>query len=371
MKFSIKKEIILNQLLHVSKALSNKNFIPILAGIKFELIESGLLLTGSDNEITIQAFIDSEKFNIIKLGSIVIPGKYIVEIIKKLPDEIINIEIVDGLKLLVSTQRTEFNLNGISAMEYPKINIEKNKKPIIISKNIFKNIINQTSFAFSLQETRPVLTGINFKLNKNTMECTATDSYRLAKKIISIENNDELFDIVIPGKNLIDLNKIIDDNDEKLEIHIFNNKIIFIFENITFQSKLINGSYPDTTKFIENINILKVYTNTLEFYDVIDRASLLTNDKEKNIVNLEIKDNILILTSNSPEIGKVEERMEIEKNNKVDLKISFSAKYMMEAIKAFESEKIEIIFNEETKPIILKNPYSDDLMQLVLPIRTY
>jgi len=372
MKFSIKKDLLLDNLLNVSRALSTKNLIPVLSGIKFDLTDDGLTLTGSDNEITIQAFIDSKTFNSIKNGSIIIQGKYIVEIIKKLPDDIINIEVIDGLKVLINTKNSEFNLNGMNASEYPKINLESTKKPIIINKTIFKSIINQTSFATSVQETRPLLTGINFKISDEKLECIATDSYRLAKKIIDIKETSEMFNIVVPSKNLNELCKILDDNDEKkLKINIFTNKIIFIFDNIIFQSKLLNGTYPDTSKLIPENYEIKIYATTSDLYDVIDRASLLTNDKEKNIVNLEIKENILIITSNSPEIGKVEEKLEIEKSNDLNLKISFSAKYMMDALKSLESEKVEITFNGEVKPIILKNKDMSNLIQLIVPIKTY
>ncbi len=375
MKFSIKKDLLLEKLLHVSKALSTKNLIPILSGIKFELNEKGLLLTGSDNDITIQAFISKEKdniFNIKNKGSIVIQGKYIVEIIRKLPDDIINIEVIDGLKVLIYTKNSEFNLNGMNASEYPKVDLEKNKKPIKISKKVLRNIINQTSFATSLQETRPLLTGINFKINKGKLECIATDSYRLAKKIIKIDKDINDINIVIPSKNLIELTKIlIDDSDDEIEMHIFNNKILFDFDQIIFQSKLLNGTYPDTSKLIPNDFILNITANTNELYDVIDRASLLTNDREKNIINLEVKNNNLIITSNVPEIGKVEEKMEIVKDNNNNFKISFSALYMMDALKALQSEKALISFNGEMKPIIIKDPDNDNLIQLILPIRTY
>jgi DNA polymerase-3 subunit beta len=374
MKFSIKKDVLLENLLYVDKALSTKNLIPILSGIKFDLTDKGLLLTGSDSDITIQAFINNDKKNQMTIennGSAVIQGKYIVEIIRKLPDEIVNIEVLDGLKILIYTKNAEFNLNGLNPTEYPKIELEINKKPIILNRRVFKNIINQTSFATSLQETRPLLTGINFKIYDNKLECIATDSYRLAKKIVEIDYNDELVNIVIPSKNLIELTKILNDSDKNIELHLYNNKILFKFDEIIFQSRLLNGTYPDTSKLIPNEFILKINSNTNDLYNVIDRVSLLTNDKEKNIVNLNIEKNVMILTSNAPEIGKVEEKMEIIKINEIDFKISFSARYMMEALRALQSEKVEISFNGDMKPIILMDPSTSNLIQLILPIRTY
>ena len=193
MKLKIKKEILLEGLNKVSKAISTKNLIPILSGIKFELNNEGLTLTASDNDITIQNFIPvNENMNIEKEGSIIIQGKYILDIVRKLHDEYINIEVIDELKIIIYTDNSEFNLNGINKNEYPNINLEKSKKIIYIKNKDFRNIINQTSFATSNDESRPVLTGINFKIIGNILECNATDSYRLAKKTIELEQYAEI-----------------------------------------------------------------------------------------------------------------------------------------------------------------------------------
>ncbi len=372
MKFKIKKEILLNNLFDVSKALSTKNLIPVLAGIKFDLEKEGLYLTCSDNDITIQTFIKKEDINIEKTGSVVLQGKYILDIIRKIPSDIVAIEIIDGFKTLIYTETSEFNLNGIDPSEFPKNNLELITNPIKIEKKIIKNIISQTSYATSTQETRPLLTGINFKIEKNSMECTATDSYRLAKTLIELkENYKEKVNIVIPGKNLLELVKILKEDNENLEIHIFSNKILFKFDNILFQSRLLSGTYPDTSSLIPNEYFLKIDLDLIEFYDVIDRASLLTSDREKNIVKLEINQKQMTVSSNSPEIGKVEEKMNINKDNDNEIQISFSAKYMMEALKAMANSKIEILFNGEVKPIIIKSPDNKNIIQLILPIKTY
>ena len=214
MKFSIKKEILLQSLNAVSKALSTKNLIPILSGIKFNLTKNGLFLSASDNDISIESFISEDKFDSIEeIGTTVIQGKYILEIIRKLDGNIIKFELLDGIKILITCGNSEFSLNCMDASDFPNLNIEEKKEPIIINKDDFKNLISKTSFAVSTQETRPILTGINFIINDNKLECIATDSYRLAKKYIILENRvKENINVVIPGKNLIELTKIIEDN---------------------------------------------------------------------------------------------------------------------------------------------------------------
>ena len=375
MKLTIKKELLLNALNKVSKAISTKNLIPVLAGIKFELKKKKLTLTASDNDITIQTTIESandDDFKIEQEGSIIIQGKYILDIVRKLPDKFINIEVIDELKIVIYTENSEFNLNGINESEYPNIGLEESKKKVLIKASVFKDIVNQTAFAASNEESKPVLTGINFNIVGDILECNSTDSYRLARKIVKLNTiSEENYNIVIPSHNILEFSRIIDDEDSDIELHIFNNKILFKTGNVKFESRLINGTYPNTSNLLPDDSYLVVSTNLNAFYDVIDRVSILTSDKEKNIVTLETNGDMLILKSSSVEIGRVEEKMPITKNNSENIKISFSAKYMMEALKSFSTETVDIHFVGEIKPILIKSSEDETLTQLVLPIRTY
>lgn len=375
MKFTIKKELLLEALSKVSKAISTKNLIPVLAGVKFELKKKKLTLTASDNDITIQTTIDStneEDFKIESEGSIIIQGKYILDIVRKLPDKYINIEVIDELKILIYTENSEFNLNGINESEYPNVGLEESKKKLDIKAGVFKSIVYQTAFASSNEESKPVLTGINFNIVGDILECNSTDSYRLARKVIKLDKvSEENYNIVIPSHNILEFTKILGEDEDNVELHIFGNKILFKTGNLKFESRLINGTYPNTSNLLPEDSFLVVSTNLNDFYNVIDRVSILTSDKEKNIVTLETQGNTLILKSSSVEIGRVEEKMAISKNNEEDIKISFSAKYMMEALKSFSTETVDLHFVGEIKPILIKSNEDESLTQLVLPIRTY
>ena len=165
MNFEIKQNILLNNLNYVIKGISNKNIIPILNCIKFELTNAGLYMTSTDNEGAIKTFISSDDIeNINNLGEMVISGKYIYEIIKKLPNEIIKIEELIDNKVNISTSNSSFNLNCNNVNEFPELNLDDSKTPINITRQEFKNMIKQTSFAVSTQENRPEFTGINFAL---------------------------------------------------------------------------------------------------------------------------------------------------------------------------------------------------------------
>ena len=373
MKLEIKQNILLEHLNHAIKGISNKNIRPILGCIKFDLTENGLYLMSTDNEIAIKTFIDKKDIEKIdSCGQIVISGKYIYEIVRKLPDEVITIEEVIDSKIFINTKNSSFTLNCSNPNEFPDLELEYRNNPIILNQKVFKTIINQTSFATSTGESRPVLTGINFKLENDKMECTATDSYRLAIKKIDLDQEvEENSNIIIPTKNLLELVKLMNEEEEPVEMHIFNNKVIFKFSQISMMTRLISGTYPDTSKLIPEEFNLEVKVNLTDFFSAIDRASLLTNETDKNTIKLETKSDLAFISSNIPEIGNVEEKIAIEKNNEENIKIAFNSKFMMDAIRVIEAEEIELLFNGEFKPIIIKNTETSDLIQLILPIRTY
>ena len=242
MKFTIEKNIIVENLANVVKAISAKNIIPILNGIKFELEDDGLYLTASDSELTIRSFIPNESINKVdSTGAIIIQSKFILDILRKLPSDLVNFELMDGLKIRISSDNSQYDLNCLDPKEYPSLKLEEKDKPIIIKGELFKGIIGQTSFAISTQELRPLLTGLNFKIIGDVFECIATDSYRLAKKVVSLDMPSEE-DINIGDMNnngKIDLKDIIllikkylNPNDDE-EINI--NKIHYISNGAPFE----------------------------------------------------------------------------------------------------------------------------------------
>ncbi len=373
MKLKIKQKILMEHLNYVIKGISSKNLIPILNCIKFDLKKEGLYLMSTDNEIAIKTFIDAKDIEEIEeKGDIVVSGKYIYDIIRKLSNEVINLEEIISSQLLITTEKSSFKLNCNNSSEFPNLDLEFSKNPISINQQAFKTMINQTIFATSSQESRPVLTGINFKIEGIKFECTATDSYRLARKEIELSDPiDQNVDIIVPAKNLLEVTRLLNSDEEDLQLHIFNNKIIFNFGSLIIMSRLINGTYPDTNKLIPEEFMTTIKVNLNNFFDSIDRASLLTNEEEKNIIKLESKGDYLLISSNIPEIGNVEEKVELPEKIDENVKIAFSSKYMMDAVKVFNSEEISIKYNGEIRPIIITDGESDQLIQLIVPIRTY
>ncbi len=372
MKFTIEKSVLLNALTNVVKALSQKITIPVLNGIKFNLTKKELEITGSDSELTIKVVIDEKEIKKIeKEGSAIIQSKNIIDIIRKMPSDDINFEFLEN-KIKIFTKTNEFFLNCYPNEEYPNFKLENSKNNIILKSSELKDLIHKTSYAMSNQELRPLLTGLNFKVIGNILECIATDSYRISKKSINVESKlEEAVNIVVPGRTVNELEKILDDSDDEIILNIFNNKILFIYKNNYIQSSLLSGTYPETSHFIPTDFAYMIDLDLDIFYDAIDRASLLSNNKEKNIIKLFINKKEMIITSISSEIGKTEEKIVIDSNKVDSLEISLSSKYLMDALKVIKDEKILLLLNSDDKPIIIKSVKEESLIKLILPIKSF
>ena len=367
MNFKIKRLELLNALTKVSRAVSIKSPLPVLTGIKFDLKEDELILTGSDSDITIQTSIQ-DHIDIIEPGSVVLSSKYILEIIKKIDSEDVHIFIVDGTLTRIEGANSRFDLNGTSYIDYPRIDLNKTGVNLQMKSIDLKEAIEQTSFATSEKETRPVLTGVNFKAKDHVLECIATDSYRLAKRILNTDS-DISFNIIIPKKSLIEISRIIE-KDELIDLYVSDRKVLFVFDHVLIQTRLIDGTFPDTSRLIPDSFDYSMSIDSTSLLNSIDRASLLTNE-QTNIVKLTMNQDTVILSSFSQEIGSVEENLSRAFYKGEPLKISFSARYLTDAIKSINGQKVRVLFTGEMKPFIIKDFEREDIIQLVLPVRTY
>ena len=373
MRFIISRNKLMSALNIVSKAVTSRTPIAVLTGIKFELNEEGLTLIGSDTDLSISTFIKAEENNdkvitIFETGSCVLNAKYITEIIRKLDGERVEIELVDGNLVKIIDQKSNFSLNSINVNEFPFIDFNFDSNVIKLKGDLLKQVIAQTKFATSQKETRPILTGVNFKVDGNVLEAVATDTYRLAKKKIVI-GDTAYFNVTIPARNLDEISKIVEGGEEII-INFFDKKVMFKINDTIISTRVISGVYPDTSKLIPDSFENKLNTLTNEFLAAIDRASLLSSDRN-NIVKLSLNNDKVEISSRSQEIGSVVEKISNYEYEGNKLDISFSAQYITEAIKAIGSNDVELCLNGEMKPFIVKNKEDDSVLQLVLPVRTY
>lgn len=367
MNFKIKRTVLLNALAKVSRAVSMKSPLPVLTGIKFDLKDDRLILTGSDSDITIQTSIEDD-IEIIEKGSVVLSSRYILEIIKKIDSDDVHIYIVDGTLTRIEGSGSKFDLNGTSYIDYPRIDLNKSGVHLEMKSIDLKQAIEQTSFATSEKETRPVLTGVNFKAKNHVLECIATDSYRLAKRILTIDS-DISFNIIIPKKSLIEISRIIE-KDDLIDLYVSDRKVLFVLDSVLIQTRLIDGSYPDTSRLIPGQFDYSMSVDSSSLLNSIDRASLLSSE-QSNIIKLSMNEDTVILSSYSQEIGSVEENLSKAFYKGEPLSISFSARYLNDAIKSINSDKVRVLFTGEMKPFIIKDLEREDIIQLVLPVRTY
>lgn len=376
MEFSIQRDYFITQLNDTLKAISPRATLPILTGIKIDATNEGIVLTGSDSEISIEITIPNqvdgqEIINVVEPGSVVLPGRFFVHIIKKLPGKEVKLSTNEQFQTLITSAHSEFNLSGLDPDQYPLLPQVSSDDALQLPVKVLKNIIAQTNFAVSTSETRPVLTGVNWLIQQNELLCTATDSHRLAVRKLKLEEEIEDKNVIIPGKALAELNKIMTDSEDHIDIFFASNQVLFRVGNVNFISRLLEGHYPDTSRlFPENYEI-KLGLNNSDFYHAIDRASLLAREGGNNVIKLSTGDTQIELSSTSPEIGTVKEEVTANDVEGGNLKISFNSKYMMDALKAIDNEEVEVEFFGTMKPFILKPKDDDTVTQLILPIRTY
>ncbi|ANR69401.1 DNA polymerase III subunit beta [Staphylococcus equorum] len=376
MEFTIRRDYFIAQLNDTLKAISPRTTLPILTGIKIEVKNNEVILTGSDSEISIEITIpkqvDGEDIiEVAETGSVVLPGRFFVDIIKKLPGKEVKLSTNEQFQTLITSGHSEFNLSGLDPDQYPLLPQVSRDDAIQLSVKVLKNVIAQTNFAVSTSETRPVLTGVNWLIQDSELICTATDSHRLAVRKVALKDESENKNVIIPGKALSELNKIMTDSEEEIDIFFASNQVLFKVGNVNFISRLLEGHYPDTSRlFPENYEI-KLGIDNGEFYHAIDRASLLAREGGNNVIKLSTGNELVELSSTSPEIGTVNEDVKASNVDGGNLKISFNSKYMMDALKAIDNDEVEIEFFGTMKPFILKPKDDDSVTQLILPIRTY
>jgi DNA polymerase III subunit beta len=378
MKLTILKNQLNEAIQHVSKAISSRQTIPILSGILINATHQGVTLTASDTDISIQCFVPLEENGIQiiqmhRIGSVVLPAKFFVEIIRKLPSDEIEIELHTSYQATIRSGSSEIQMVGLDPEEYPLLpRIEQNKM-ISMASDLLKSMIRQTSFAVSTTETTPILTGVLWSLADQKLKLIACDRHRLATRETNMETaEDQQFNnIVISGKTLNELNKILPEQNSLVDIVVSDNQVLFKLQKILFYSRILDGTYPDTSKLIPQTFQTEMIVNAKLLTDAIDRAYLLSREDKTNIVKMIMKeDKTIEISSSSSELGKVTENIETTFISGELLRISFNSKYMLDALKVLDSDFIRLGFTGAMSPIIIQPEDGINLLQLILPYRT-
>ena len=383
MKFSINRQVLIKHLSDVQRAISSRTTIPILTGVKISADENGIVLSGSDSDISIETLIPvSEENNQIEIhtqGGIVLPARFFSEIVKKLADEKITIEVKDHFQTNITSAKASFTINGIDVNNYPNFPVIDSNEVITLPTALFKQVIQHTVIATSTQESRPILTGVNMTIQDGKLTAVATDSHRLTQRVISIAAPDSQLEktsnVIIPGKSLVELSRIVE-NQATIEMMITENQVLFKAENVYFYSRLLEGYYPDTNRLIPASSSTQIVLNAYDLLQATDRASLLSHEGKNNVVKLSIDANKVELSGNSPEVGNVEESLAYESASGDPLIISFNPDYMKDALRTFGQQDVQVNFTSAVRPFTVvpadrEDDNDNSFIQLITPVRTY
>lgn len=378
MKISISKQELNEAVQHVSKAISSKTTVPILTGIKMDVTTDQVTLTASDIDTTIQAFIPIEEsdgteiVHIEDTGSVVLPAKFFVEVIKKLPKDTVEIEVGDGFSTRIKSGRTNIELVGMDSEEFPAAPVVDDELTFAVAGSKLKELIRSTVFAASTNEQSPILTGVLWNLDGGRLKLLATDRHRLASVIAEIDVPEDMsfHNTVIAAKTLNELIKIIPDQGD-VEISVGNSHALFNVGATHFYTRLLDGTFPDTSKIIPTGFKSELDVSSKAFEAALDRAYLLAREEKTNIVRFEATENgALQIRSTVSDVGMVLEQLEAEKLTGDPLKIAFNAKYMLDVLKAIDSDQVRIGFTGPMSPIIIRPRGGSDGLYLILPCRT-
>lgn len=372
MKFTIERKYFYSKLSVAARAISVFSPLPALSGIHIDVKEDVIVLTGSDSDISIRTEIHPSEMNQLKIestGSIVMESKYLLEIVRKIDSQIIEFELKDFELVRIKSKNGEFNLNGIAANQYPAIDFEQPDKKLKLTPFQLHQIVSQTAFACGDDNQRPVLNGVNFFVKDNHLFCSGTDSYRLARKKIYMETNVEC-NVTIPSKSLVEVEKSLDDENEAIALYIDNKKAQFVFGHTIFQTRLLDGAFPDVERFIPSTNISTMTADAQELAHVIDRTNFIRNDKI-HLIKMECNEQVVRIKTSSSEIGNSDEVLMDCIYSGESLSITCNGTYVLDAIRACQAEKIVLDFSGDMKPIRITNPEDDSIIMVIVPIRSY
>lgn len=373
MRFTIKREDFLKGLNIAARAVANKNAKVVLENFKLDLDDRGLFITGTDENISIKTQVpyrlgDESIIRNHKEGSILIKARLLVEIVRKMDSEDITLDVIDSTIATISNNRSEYRLNCVSVDEYPDLDLEASGTQLSLSRVDFDILVSQTTFAASLKEQRPILTALNLEAKDGSLIATATDSARMARKSLNIPLGIE-FIANIPAKMMIEINHLLDGR-ESIDIALSDKKALFTIGTTVIATRLIAGDYPNTKNIVPKMTNFSLEVNANDLIKAIDRANILSIDRE-NIVDLLMSEDGVEISAKSSQVGSAVEKIDVFKYVGQNLQVSFNSGFVIEAIRALGSTDVIFAFVGEMKPFVIENASDDSVVQIVTPVRTY
>ncbi|MCH5270623.1 MAG: DNA polymerase III subunit beta [Lachnospiraceae bacterium] len=363
MKLVCNKANLLNGVQIVSKAVPNKTTMSILECILVDASQNEIKLTANDMELGIETTIEG---NILEKGIIALDAKIFLEIVRKLPDNDITIETDASFKTTITCEKAKFNIIGKSGEDFSYLpSIERNDS-VVVSQFTLKEVVRQTIFSIADNDNNKLMTGELFDISGNEMKVVSLDGHRISIRKIDLKNSYEPKKVVVPGKTLNEISKILPgDADKDVSIFFTPKHILFEFDNTVVVSRLIEGEYFKIDQMLSSDYETKVKINKKELLNCIDRATLLIKEGDKKPIIINIKDNSMELKMNSI-VGSMNEDIDIEKIGK-DMMIGFNPKFLIDALRVIEDEEIDIYLVNPKAPCFIRERY-EKYIYLILPV---
>ena len=347
----------------VSKAVPSKTTMPILECILIDATTDIIKLTANDMELGIQTDIEGE---IIDRGMIAIDAKIFSEIVRKLPDNEVTIETNENLQTIITCEKAKFDISGKPGDEFSYLPIIEKEDSIEISQFTLKEIIRQTIFSISDSESNKLMTGELFEIKDNKLRVISLDGHRISIRKVELKDNVTDKKLVVPGKTLIEISKILSGEAESMvDISYTNNHIVFEFDNTIVVSRLIEGEYFRIDQMLSSDYETKVRINKKELLSCIDRATLLVKEGDKKPIIINIGDELMELKIKS-QIGSMNEEIMITKEGK-DLLIGFNPKFLIDALRVIDDEEVTLYLMNAKAPCFIKDD-EENYIYLILPV---
>lgn len=365
MKFSCETYLLKSAVATAARAAAAKSSIPALEGL---LIEAGdeVKITGYDLKKGIYTSIPAD---ISQPGSVVLGARLLDEILRSLPESVVTLSSDDANSTSITCESSDFLIMGSSSEDYPDLPDLNHQLSFSVNSGIIKKMINQTVFAVSDNESKPVYTGSLFEVNGDSLIIVAVDGYRLAMRKEKLENNDiSDCSFIVPGSTLVELEKICSDSDKEVKIRVGTRQISFAIEKTVLISRRIEGEFLNYKKAVPTSFSIQVTAEKSPLTRVIDRVSLIIDDKVKNPLRCTFDDGEIKLFCLTPR-GKAEDFCPVEGSGN-GLEIGFNNRYLLDALKVAPAEKLRICLNNASSPcVMIPVDGSDAFLYMILPVR--
>ena len=363
MRIICKKSNLVKGVSIVSKAVPSKTTMPILECILIDATTNQIKFTTNDMELGIETIVDGI---IEEKGIIALDAKIFYEIIRRLPDNTVTIKTDEKLTATITCEKAKFNIVGKSGDDFSYIPFIERNECISISQFTLKEVIRQTIFSIADNDNNKLMTGELFEIEENQLKVVSLDGHRISIRNIELKNNYDHKKVVVPGKTLQEVSKILPGSaEEEVNIFLSENHIVFEFDDTTVVSRLIEGEYFKIEQMLSSDYDTKVKINKRELLDCIDRATLLVKEGDKKPIIMNITDGNMELKINSF-IGSMNEDIDITKEGK-DILIGFNPKFFIDALRVIDEEEVSLYMVNPKAPCFIKDD-EGKFIYLILPV---